>query len=143
MQPQGSVAAFGDAFHLQYRRTAPIGESGEPSVFPEKKTGSPRREPEASGRGKINGVDFTVSYCAVGSLFHRLEAHSIEPEDPGRGSEPQVSVGGLLNINDRSEAVFRSPHGVMEMGRFGRRAPGSWHRGREDEERRQETFGLL
>jgi hypothetical protein len=32
---------------------------------------------------------------------------------------------------------------VMEMSRFGRRGPGGWHGDREDEQRRQETFGLL
>ena len=41
----------------------------------------------------------------VGGFFDRLEAHSVKAEDPGRGSEPEVSIGRLLDIDNRSKAI--------------------------------------
>ena len=41
----------------------------------------------------------------VGSFFDRLKAHSVKAEDPGRGGEPEVSIGRLLNVDDRSKTI--------------------------------------
>ena len=106
LQPQGAIPVLGDSFHLQDGRAAPIGKGGQPAVFPEEKSRGPRLEPDASGGGEKDCVNFAIVYGPVGGFFHGLEAHSVKAEDPGRGGEPEVSIGGLLDVEDGSEAIL-------------------------------------
>ena len=51
-------------------------------------------------------MNFAVAYGAVGGFFDGLEAHSVKAEDPGRGGEPEVSIGRLLDVKDGSQAIL-------------------------------------
>ena len=50
-------------------------------------------------------MNLAIVYRPVGGFFDGLEAHSVKAKDPGRGSEPEVSIGRLLDIDDGSKAV--------------------------------------
>jgi hypothetical protein len=69
-------------------------------------------------------MDFSVGRSPIGSFFYGLKAHSIKAEDAGRGGEPEISIGRLLDIEDSSQAIFRRPHGVMKVRQFRSRASG-------------------
>ena len=51
-------------------------------------------------------------HSSAGYFLHRLEPNSVEAEDALRCREPKISFGGLLDIEDRAEAV---PLSVMEV----------------------------
>ena len=62
--------------------------------------------------GEEDGVDLAVVDGAAGYFIDRLEPDAIEAQDALRGCQPEISFGGLLNIEDRAQAV---PLGVMEV----------------------------
>ena len=69
-------------------------------------------------------MNLAIRYGAIRGLFHRLEAHSIKAEDARRRGEPEISIGRLLDIEDRSQTIFRGPHGVVKVGQFRSGGPG-------------------
>jgi len=69
----------GHGFHLEYRRTAPVGEDGQSSVLPEEKAGRAGLKPDTTGCSQENGMDFPVGHSTVvasstdESALHRSE----------------------------------------------------------------------
>ena len=71
-------------------------------------------------------MNFVILYCSVRYFFHGLEPHPVEAKDPSRRREPKISIGGLLDVKDRTDAVIRSPHPMMEFRHSARRRPSGW-----------------
>ncbi len=68
-------------------------------------------------------MNFAILYCLVGHFFHGLEPNPVEAKDPSRCCEPKISIGGLLDVEDSTDAVIRSPHPMMEFRHSARRRP--------------------
>src|SRR5579859_3723782 len=95
----------GHGFHLEYRRTAPVGEDGQSSVLPEEKACRAGLKPDTTGCSQENSMDFPVGHSPVGGFSYRLKAHSVKAEDAGRRGEPEISIGRLLDIQDSSQTI--------------------------------------
>ena len=102
LQPQRAIPVLGDSFHLQGWCATPVSEGGQVSRFPEQKPCRSSLEPDASRGGEEHCVNLAIVNSAVGGFFDGLKAHSVKAEDPGRGSEPEVSISRLLDIDDRT-----------------------------------------
>ena len=57
-------------------------------------------------------------------LLRRIGNASVKAKDPGRGSEPEVFVGGLLDINDGPSPLSRSTYRDGSLRLSNRRRPG-------------------